>query len=274
LKPLMGISVGVDTVRAVLVRRGTIQWAGHASYDGSEELADVIARLAGEGNGTKKPARVCVVLERQVVQLRSLVPAPPLRSSVLRRWVELEAPRLFRKNGEALVTDARFVRLDRKSVALWAAAAPEPLLEAVLAGCAGAGLAVETIGVASEVLPQSLERSEGPVLISNGGSAEALELTTSGAWRSRLVRKDNAQHTVAWVAPVAALGDEATHFAPAFAAAVGAPRLTLLPAAMHRQRERESRHRLFLLGVLAIAVWLVAVAVHVFRLSSILHSSK
>ncbi len=268
------MSVGADAVHAVVVRRTRIAWAGRTSYAGPEDLAEVIARLAGEGNGVARPGRVRVVLERQVVQIRTIVPAPPLRAAAAQRWVALEAARLFRKNGSPLVTDARLVRLDPKLVALWAAAAPEPLLEAALAGCAGAGLAVATIGVAADVLPAAVADPVGQIVVANGRSAESVELTPAGAWRSRLVPRDAAEPgSVAWKSSLAALGDDAGHFAAAFGAAVGEPRLTLLPAHHRRTRERQSRRTLARLAVMALGLWLAAAAVYVLRLSSTLHSS-
>lgn len=270
----MGISVGFDAVQAVLVRRRAIAWAGRANYNGEEDLAEVIARLAGEGNGVARPSRVRVVLEREMVQLRTLVPPPPLRSSAMRRWVALEAPRLFRKNGAPLVTDGRLVRLDPGPSALWAAAASAPVLEAVLIGCAGAGLAVSAIGVAAEVLPHAVVRPAGSILIANGRTAESVELAQGVPWRSRLQRKAEDYHeAVAWVAPLAALDTAAPHFASAFAAAVAEPRLVLLPAAARLERERYSRRHLLRLGALGLVVWLAALAVYLVRLSSSLHSA-
>src|SRR6266487_3954980 len=103
MKPVLGISVSSSHVRAVLWWRDAIRWAGVAPYESPDDLADAIARLAGESGMPVRRARV--VLERDVVQLRSIVPAPPLKPAPLRRYVALEAPRLFRKNGAPLVTD-------------------------------------------------------------------------------------------------------------------------------------------------------------------------
>lgn len=269
------MSVGADAVRALLVRRSAIVWAGRAAYDGPADLAEVIGRLAGEGSGVARPGRVRVVLERQVVQLRTIEPAPPMRESAARRWVKLEAPRLFRKNGSPLVTDARLVRVESNHLALWAAAAPEPLLEAVLAGCAGAGLEGATIGVAAEVLPGAVAASPGRLLLANGRSAEEIEIGVRGTWRSRLTRPTaEPSSPVPWVSALAALGAEAAHFAPAYAATIDVePRLTLLPAAARRDRTRIERRRLARLAMAAGFLWLSAIALYVVRLASTLHAA-
>src|SRR6266851_7824107 len=127
--PVLGLSVGAASVRAVLVRRGAIAWAGLAPYAGPGELAEVIARLAGESGLPVRRARV--VLERVVVQLRTFDPAPPLTGRAAGRWVALEAPRLFRKNGAPLVTDAVLIQVGRRRATLLAAAATEPLVRTV-----------------------------------------------------------------------------------------------------------------------------------------------
>ena len=88
MKPVLGLSVSSTHVRAVLWWREAIRWAGEAPYDSPGALADAIARLAGEAGAPVRRARV--VLERDVVQLRSVVPAPPLKPSALRRCVALE----------------------------------------------------------------------------------------------------------------------------------------------------------------------------------------
>ena len=84
-RPALGISVSSSAVRAVLVERGRIRWAGQADYATVEDLAEVIARLAGEAERPVSRARI--VLERDVLQLRSVTPAPPLKGKAVPGWV-------------------------------------------------------------------------------------------------------------------------------------------------------------------------------------------
>jgi len=264
-KPILGISVGTSRVRAILWCRQAIQWAGAAPYDGPSALADTIARLAGEAGAPVRRARV--VLERDLVQLRSIVPAPPLKAQALRRYVALEAPRLFRQNGAPLVTDGVRVALTNDSAALWAGAAPEPLVLAVLAGCAQAGLSLEGLGPAADVLPWATSQRQGSLTFANGGTSEVLDVGPSGTWQSRLVRGTGTAESPALAAPLAALGEQAHHFAAAYSVAVALPRLTLLPAEARAAQERRGRRRMLgLLGV-GTALWLVAAGVHVGRLA-------
>jgi hypothetical protein len=186
-RAVLGLSVSSSNVRAIFLDRGAIQWAGEAHYANLAELADIVARLAGESG--RPVRRVRVVLERDIVQLRSITPAPPLSSAAARRYVALEAPRLFRKNGTPLVTDARLVPVDATRRALLAAAATEPLLRAILEGCAQAGLDVLGVGPAADVLPCALAAplAEPEASFSDGGKCEVLSLGPAGPWRSRLV---------------------------------------------------------------------------------------
>jgi len=275
-RPILGLSVGAATVRAVLVDRKSIGWAGQVGYTGLAELADVIARLAAEADRPVRRARV--VLEREVTQLRSLAPAPPLKGDAMRRWVDLEASRLFRKNGAPLVTAAARVALSPKAAALWAAAAVESLVRAVLDGCAQAGLAVESVGPAAEVLPRALAAAPGaanadPIVIPSGATAEVLDVGPGGAWRSRLVRSVDGAPPVTWVPALATLGEEAAHFAPAYAAAVALPRLQLLPADTRVAHGHAARKRHVRLLAAALCLWVAAGATYIARLSWTLHSS-
>ncbi|MGH9262425.1 MAG: hypothetical protein ACRD08_21405, partial [Acidimicrobiales bacterium] len=68
MSPMLGLSVGSTTVRAVLVERrtGAVQWAGTARYTGIADLGEVVARLAAEAGAPVRHARVA--LEREVLQ--------------------------------------------------------------------------------------------------------------------------------------------------------------------------------------------------------------
>jgi len=264
-KPILGISVGTSRVRAILWCRQAIQWAGAAQYDGPAALADTIARLAGEAGAPVGRARV--VLERDLVQLRSIVPAPPLKAQALRRYVALESPRLFRQNGAPLVTDGVRVALTKESAALWAGAASEPLVLAVLAGCAQAGLSLEGLGPAADVLPWATSQPQGSLTFANGGTSEVLDVGPGGTWQSRLVRGTGNGETPTLAAPLAALGEEAHHFAAAYATAVATPRLMLLPAEARAAEEQRGRRRIVRLLGIGAALWLVAAGVSVGRLA-------
>jgi hypothetical protein len=217
---------------------------------------------------------VRVVLERDLVQTRTIAPAPPLKRHAVRRYLALEAARLFRKNGVPLVTDGTVLSADRSSCALWSAAAPEPVLQAILDGCEQAGIAVERIGPAADVLPQATETPKTRELVfSNGRTAEVLSVGPAGTWRSRLVAKGDAG-TSPLVPALAALGDEATHFAAAYGAVVASTRLSLLPPHAQATRALAARRQLMRLGALAAVLWLVALVAYGVRLAAASKSAQ
>jgi hypothetical protein len=263
--PLLGVSVGATHVRAVLWWRDAIQWAGEAPYDAHASLAEAIARLAGEAGVPVRRARV--VLERDVVQLRSIVPAPPLKLGALRRYVALEAPGLFRHNGAPLVTDAARIAITKNSAALWAGAAPEPLVQAVLAGCAQAGLTLEGLGPAADVLPWATSNRQGALVFANGGTSEVLDVGPGGTWQSRLVRGKGNGDSTPLAPPLESLGKHAHYFAAAYASAIAAPRLMLLPSEARAAQDRRGRRHAMRLLALGAVLWVLAAAVQVGRLA-------
>lgn len=261
----LGISVGQGTVHAALVNRGAIRWAGHATYHTLSDLREALARLVAEC--TERPHRSRVVLERSLVQFRTLTPVPPVRASALAAYVALEAPRLFRNGSGPLVTDAA-VRTAAGRRALWAAAADEALVRAVRDACYEAGLAVEALGPASDVWCAALVAvpTEGAFAILNGGSTERLEVAGAQPSRSRLVAG------VEGVAPplvpaLAALGPDAVQLAPAYAAAVRLPQLHFEGRDARAARERRARQARRWLALAAACLWALAATAYTARLS-------
>jgi hypothetical protein len=150
---LLRLRIGRSSLRAEAVEHGAVVWAGEASYASVAELADSIARLAGE------PPRACrrlvVALDRPPVQLRTLTDLPPVKETHLVALVAQQAGRFFRKNGHALVTDAAWVGQGATRVA-HAAAVEEPLVGAIAAGARAAGLWLDTIAPADEAAALTL----------------------------------------------------------------------------------------------------------------------
>lgn len=257
MTPQLGVSIARTALRAVVADQGAIRWAAESPYAGAAELSEVLARLTAESGVAVRAVRI--VLERDVVQVRTVTPAPPLRPGGLRRYVALEAPRLFRENGDRLVTDVTRVVLDAHTAALWAAAAPQSLVEAALAGCAQAGLEPEALGVAADVLPEALAArpASGEVAIPNGTTTEVLSLCAAGVWRSRYVAGTQAD-ACTWAPPLAGLGPQAPRFAAAFAATLRQPRLELYPETVFAERSRVAGRRRARLAALGAGLWLVA----------------
>ena len=158
--PVLQLMVSAGNVRAEAVRAGVAIWAGEATYESPVDLTEVIARLAAAP--AERCRRLRVTLERPPAQTRVLKDLPPVRERELAALVANQAGRLFRRNGAPLVTDATWVPNGAGRVT-HAAAVEEPVVLAVVAGAAQAGLRVESItaaGVSSQLqLLPSVERS-------------------------------------------------------------------------------------------------------------------
>src|SRR5574341_90702 len=142
--PTLHLRVGESLVHAEAIRAGVAIWAGEASYGSPDDLAEVVARLAAA------PAERCrklfVTLERPPAQTRTLTDLPPVRDRELTALVANQAGRFFRRNGAPLITDAAWVTNGTGAQRVTQAAAiGEPLVLAIVAGAAQAGLIVESI---------------------------------------------------------------------------------------------------------------------------------
>lgn len=252
----LGIAVTADTVRAVVLRDGKVTWAASAAYSGTDDLADVLARLASEGGPGLR--RVRIVLERDMVQLRSL-DGVPLRAGALRRHVALQAPRLFRNGHGPVASDVVAVALGRGRSAALAAAAPESVCRAIVQGCAAAGLALEYIAPAAEPLGATFLRpADATCDVRTAAGLERLDGVRGRVWRSRRLRQSEA--APATHPGLAELGERATEFTAAFAAARGRSRLNLIPSEVVARNTALASRRLRRLAVAAVVAW-VAMAV-------------
>ncbi|HEV8381577.1 MAG TPA: hypothetical protein VGQ29_08330 [Gemmatimonadales bacterium] len=147
---MLHLSVGNSSVHAEATRAGVVIWAGEATYESPGDLAEVIARLAAAP--AERCRRLRVTLERPPAQTRVLTDLPPVKDRELPSLVANQAGRFFRRNGAPLVTDATWVSNGNGRVT-HAAAAEEPLLLAIVAGAAEAGLILDRI-TAAGVSPQ------------------------------------------------------------------------------------------------------------------------
>jgi hypothetical protein len=266
VRPVLGIALAAGVMRAVLAHRGRLRWAGEVPFSGPHEITEALGRLAAEL--PLAGATVRVVLGRDLIQLRTIAPAPPLAPAMARRYVALEAARLFRRNGAGLVTDARVIILPAGERVLWAAAAPAALVAALAQGCEEAGLRLEAIGPASEVLPWALAQrpSRGELAFPNGTACEVVSISPRGVWRSRLVR-DTRSSGPDWTAALRETGAErAGALAAAYAATLRTPRLDLLPVETKAARARSGWRGVRRTALAGLGLWLLAASVHLLRL--------
>lgn len=264
----LGLSITPAAVHAVLCDSGTVRWAGSAAYGSNADLAEVVARLAGECS--PRPRRARVVLSRDLVQVRSRSPAPPLRDRHLARYVGLEAPRLFRQQGVPLAAGAVVHRLGAGRTVFVAVAASQPLVEAVTDGCSQAGVALDGIGPAGDIIALALASPpvDGPLDVPCGPHGETLAFEAGAMIGSRLRRApDPLLPAPACTAALGSLPPE--NFAPAFAAAVAqSSRFDLISPAMAAARSRASRRRWNAVAAIGVLMCVLAAGTYHVRLAS------
>jgi hypothetical protein len=213
--PVLHLVVGTGIVRAEAVQAGFTIWAGEASYESAGDLTEVVARLGAAPK--ERCRRLRVTLERPPAQTRTLTDLPPVRDRELALLVANQAGRFFRRNGAALVTDATWVTKGVGRVT-HAAAVEEPLVLAIVAGAAEAGLSVESITAAGmspqlQLLPTAERAVRARV---RRRTIVRLAIAACGAWlvasalfgvRLVIERRDVETQLAAADAPLAALRD-------------------------------------------------------------------
>ncbi len=142
---VLGIAIEDGRVYAVLVSRRRVAWAAEAPFVAPGDLAQVLAALAGERPRGVRRARVA--LSPTHARVKAVDGLPPLAPADLAAHVRLHSRRYFVQNGIPLVTAAHRAGGPGDGAAVLAAA-PLPLLEAVIAGLEAAGLVCETIAPA------------------------------------------------------------------------------------------------------------------------------
>lgn len=193
--PALHLRVGESLVHAEATRAGVAIWVGEATYGSHDDLAEVVARLAAA------PAERCrklyVTLERPPAQTRTLTDLPPVRDRELTALVANQSGRFFRRNGAPLITDAAWVTNGNGSPRVThAAAVEEPLVVAIVAGAAQAGLIVESItplGMSAQLqlFPAAeragRERGRRRTIIRMGIAVVAVWLFAGAAFGARLI---------------------------------------------------------------------------------------
>jgi hypothetical protein len=213
--PVLHLSVGDSIVRAEALRANVAVWAGEANYDSPNDLTEIVARLASAP--AERCRRLRVTLERPPAQTRVLTDLPPVRDRELASLVANQAGRFFRRNGAPLVTDATWVANGDGRVT-HAAAVEEPLVLAIVAGAAEAGLLVESITAAGtspqlQLLPHAQRavraRARRRTIVRLAGAACAAWLVAGALFGVRLVieRRDVEAQLSAADAPLAAMRD-------------------------------------------------------------------
>ena len=230
----MGVFVGKTTVRAIALARGRVIWAAEAELD-DDRLSDAIVELLHEAPVSlglsaklRRPTLV-VAAGASRSQVRWLRGLPPVRhADMLAALVQENAGRFFLRNGVPLVTSVAFPESDGES---WAAAIEEPVVVAARAAARRSGLTLAAVVPAAVAVARA--RGDGRHVIADGEFA--CEIDVAGGQletvrrlpvrvgdgerpMSRAVAEESPVEREAWA--LAALGEHASRFSEAFAAAV------------------------------------------------------
>lgn len=144
------LTVGRDSLRAEVLRRGVVVWAGEAAHAGPSDMAETIAQLAGEA-AVRGVSRAEVIVGAPAAQLRRLDGLPPVSRRALPALVAHQQKRFFRRNGSPLITSAGWEpagRWWRRPVRAELAAVDEAWAEAIARGLGAAGLRIGYLGPA------------------------------------------------------------------------------------------------------------------------------
>jgi hypothetical protein len=213
----LGIAVGADRIRAVVLNGGRVAAATEARVEPGDPLADAVAELLSGAPLPRFPRpRVAVALGPSLAQTRRISGLPPLDDARLLAQVVREgAGKFFLGTGAPLATTG--VRMVEPGT-VWAAALDERAVRQVEAGCRAAGLRAGRFVPAVAVLGRGVVG--GPLLWRDGATVVEVGLE-DGELRS--VRRVGAPAGEApapeAVAALARLGPDGWRFADAYGAA-------------------------------------------------------
>ena len=256
----VGLGIGRDSVRAVLVRRNRIVWS-HVTAMTDEmdlrEAVEVTLRALPRKRGRRR--KVIAAVGPSLTQLKCLLPGPASNDYLLGAAVSANIGRFFLRNGVPLRVSG--LRRDTPQRA-WIAAIEEPAVVAIEEACrtvrlrylgAVPSLAVLNYAVRGGASNHILWRDDdvtGEVTIENGRLAHA----------TRSSSDEGAEEAPQLVEPVPALNGEGWRLADAYAGAVADPKdpLVLRPMADAVRQRRKVALRRVVLAALTVSAGLTA----------------
>jgi hypothetical protein len=190
-------------VQARVAGRRKTSWSAEIPFGEPEELEGIFARLMAENSFHSRPHSVSIELEKPLAQIRTLRGLPPVRKAALQELISAGVSRYFRRNGKPLVVAARWLsrRRGQETVA-HAAAAEEPLIDALLRGARAARLRVDAIKPADSsdgltlLSPAERRRRKRAELLATRKLAWVAALLCGIAAGSRVLRFDLEQRRV------------------------------------------------------------------------------
>ena len=257
----VGLGIGRDSVRAVLVRGNRIVWSHVTAVTdeiGLREAIELTLRSLPRKRGRRR--KVFAAVGPSLTQLKGLSPGPASNDHLLGAAVSANIGRFFLRNGVPLRVSG--VRRDTPQRA-WIAAIEEPAVVAIEEACQTVRLrylgAVPSLAVLNHAIRNAGESNRilwrdddvtGEVTIENGKLAHATRASSDA-------RAENAPRLVE---PVQALNGEGWRLADAYAGTVADPKdpLVLRPMADGVRQRRRVAVRRVVLAAFTLAIGLTA----------------
>lgn len=216
MSTLLGLAVGADRVRAVVLNGGRIAAATEAPLEPGEVLADAVAGLLSGMPLPRFPRpRVAVAFGPSLAQTRRISGLPPLDDARLLAQVVHEGTgKFFLATGAPLATTG--VRMAEPGT-VWAAALDERAVRQVEAGCRAAGLRAGRFVPAVAVLGRGVNGD--PVLWRDGAAVVEVGLDDGELRSVRRVAAGGDAHPPEAIPALARLGPDGWRFADAYGAA-------------------------------------------------------
>jgi hypothetical protein len=254
MRHFVGIAIGAERIRAVVVRGGRVAAATEAGLDPGEPLSGAVAEiLAGAPLPRVPRPRVVVAIGPALSQTRRLAGLPPLDDArAVAQLVREGAGRFFLRNGHPLVTTG--VRIDAPGAA-WCAALDDETVRQAAAGVRAAGLRADVFVPAVAALAHAV--GDGHVGWRDGDAVAEVELAGGAVTSVRRVPAAAAPHDdtaepLEVATPLRVLGAEAWRFADAYGAAVMPEREPLVHRPGRATAARVPTWRLAVAGAAAV----------------------
>jgi hypothetical protein len=235
----VGVSIGPEIVRAVMLRRGTIVWRHEVARGTDVALTDALTELLRgiPRQRFRRPPIVFAAVTPAAAQLKRVEGLPRGASrSVLSVAVRENKARFFVQTGAPCLTSD----VEQKGSDWWAAAVEARVVDALGAACSAARLPLAGCSPAASLLGRAV--ADGIVVRRAGSHAVEVTIENGACTRTRVVCERRESFT-ALHTPLAALGESAPNFIDAFAAAGPVPRAFVFDP-WRGERERRARRRI------------------------------
>jgi hypothetical protein len=218
----IGLEVRADDLRAVMIRSGKIAWHTRVTLHDSSPLADSVAMLLAQrpSVGRGRP-RVSAAVGFSHAQIKRLDGLPQVRERVqMTRLLREHASAVFLADAGTVAVPDVFRSADAK---WWGAAIDRAVIDDVVVGARRSGLRVEAIVPTASALARTCP--DGSQTVDDGRASIAI--VTKGGELRELRRSTVSSNASTTPEPLHSLGDEASAYAGAYAAAISSKRLPL-----------------------------------------------